>query len=134
MRYSILFTLLLAVGLLPPANADDTRRDGNWWRTQSQVAQAMYMGGFFDGMELGHSFSYWELPLKYGKRDPVSATIVNSYSMMMEKYLKDVTNIQIADGLTKLYEDYRNRTIPIPNAVWLVVNAIAGKSDKECRP
>ena len=123
--------LLFAIAQLFPLFADDTRRDGNWWRDQTRSEQAMYMVGFFDGMELGHNFSYWELPLKDGKRDPVSVMILNSYSTMMEKYLKDVTNTQIADGLTKFYEDYRNRTILIQNAVWLVLNAIAGKSDKD---
>jgi hypothetical protein len=131
MKCAILFAMLLAAGLLSPAPAQDTRRDGNWWRNQTRLEQTTYVIGFFDGMELGHSFSYWGLPLKDGKRDPVSVTILNSYSTMIEKYLKDVTSTQVSDGLTKLYEDYRNRTILIQDAVWLVANAIAGESDKE---
>ena len=35
-------------------------------------------------------------------------------------------NDQLVDGLDSFYKDYRNRTIKVHDAVWLVVNEIAG--------
>lgn len=36
----------------------DTVRDGNWWIDQSEGYKLDYVVGFFDGVELGHKFSY----------------------------------------------------------------------------
>jgi len=52
--------------------------------------------------------------------------ITASYDFYSEKYLKDVTNDQVADGVDEFYKDYRNRKIRIHDAVWLTLNAIAG--------
>jgi hypothetical protein len=86
------------------------------------------MVGFFDGMELGQRFSYWGLRPENMKG---SVPILKSFDEMRMKYMQDVTNLQISDGLTKFYEDYRNRSIIVYNAVWLVLNSIAGKPEKE---
>jgi hypothetical protein len=116
--------------------ADDARRDGNWWREQSQATKANYMIGFFDGMDLGKYFSYWGLPPKSGtglvdpKVDPAAQVIV-SYDGLVTRFMSHVTNLQVSDGLDMFYSDYRNRTIRIHSAVWVVLNMIAGKPEKE---
>jgi hypothetical protein len=128
-------TRLAALGLLLfalcGARAEGERRDGNWWRELTVSQRSNYMTGFFDGMDLGNNFSFWGMPETNGKLDPSVAGAGKSYSTMIDKYMKDVTNGQVADGVTKFYEDYRNRKIIISNAVWLVLNSIAGKSDDE---
>ena len=126
--YLIVSFLLL---MRSPAQAEDARRDGNWWRQQTSSGRLIYALGFFDGMNLGAKFSYWGLPDAAAKPNPSVEVVLRSYSSMMDKYTKDVTNGLIADGLDKFYEDYRNRTILIENAVWLIVNAISGKSEKD---
>jgi len=80
------------------------------------------MIGFFDGMDLGNNFSYWGL----AKDDSGIDKIIRSYDEYSTKYLKDVTNGQIVDGLDDFYKDYRNRRIVISSAVWLVLNGVAG--------
>ena len=50
---------------------------------------------------------------------------------MVDKYIQNVTNVQLSEGLSKFYEDYRNRQIMVINAVWLVLNAIGGKPDND---
>ena len=85
------------------------------------------MTGFFDGMGLGHNFAYWN-----NVNDKVCAPkIVGSYDFYSDKFLKEVTNIQLADGLDEFYKDYRNRSIRISNGVWLVLNSIAGTPQAE---
>jgi hypothetical protein len=117
------FLLCTVLMLAPLAKDQNTRRDGNWWRTQSNVTKYDYMTGFIDGLELGHNFSYWKLIEKNGN---CASLVTDSYDTHLNKYLTNVTNGQVADGLTSFYEDYRNRRILVSRAVWLVLNEIAG--------
>ncbi len=92
----------------------------------------MYLTGLFDGTDLGNRLSYWSFVEKGEKEKTETATaVIDSYGRMSAKYLKAVTAGQLCDGLTAFYEDYRNRSIVAPNAAWIVLNTIAGKSGKE---
>lgn len=102
--------------------ASDDRRDGNWWRQQTQIVKLVYVVGFFDGMELGNKFSYW----KFTKDDEFLGKVMASYSEYNQKYFSNVTSGQIVDGLNELYNDFKNRRILVHDAVWLVANGIAG--------
>jgi hypothetical protein len=125
------------VALISPAlvRAEESRRDGNWWREQSAPTKAFYMTGFFDGMDLGAKFAAWGLMTKKDETSttlgPIPSKVYTSYADYLEKYLKHVTNIQISDGLDAFYNDYRNRTITLDSAVWLVLNTIAGTPAKD---
>jgi hypothetical protein len=101
------------------------RRDGNWWLGQSQSVKVHYFVGFLDGLQLGSNFSYWGIIGKDPKAS-CSAEAVKSYSDLTAKYLTDVTDGQLVDGVDDFYKDYRNRKILIPNATWLVLQGIAG--------
>ena len=116
---------------LPLFSAQDNRRDGNWWRARPRATKLAYLVGFFDGMELGERFSYWGLPQKDGKMNPATGDIGESYDKMYSQYIKNVTSGQMVDGVDKFYEDYRNRSIRIYDALWIVANMISGKSDAE---
>jgi hypothetical protein len=98
------------------------RRDGTWWLEQSHSYKFTYLVGFFDGMNLGEKFSYGKYTDDKGCVDKV----MGSFDFYKDKFLKDVTNGQLADGLDEFYKDYRNRKIRIHDAVWLTLNAIAG--------
>jgi hypothetical protein len=50
----------------------------------------------------------------------------DSFDFYYAKFLKNVTSLQLADGLDVFYKDFRNRKIPTSNGVWLTLNAIAG--------
>jgi hypothetical protein len=117
---ALLIALLFAIP--PSLSAQNTRRDGNWWLEQSHFARTSYLVGFFDGINLGNQFSYWK-----GKDDITClAKVKDSFDFYANKFVKDVTNEQLADGLDVFYKDYRNRKILVHNAVWLTLNAIAG--------
>jgi len=100
-------------------------RDGNWWRDLTPSAKANYATGFFDGVNLGHNFSYWNLAHDKQKQECL-IDVRDSFDSFSTKYLTHVTNTQLVDGLDSFYSDYRNRSISIANAVWVVVNSIAG--------
>jgi hypothetical protein len=122
--------LVLALLLLPtlPLHSSDNRRDGNWWRSQSEAIRLDYMVGFFDGKRLGYNFSYWG----FAEDDSRCVSKVGkSYNSYSDKYFSNITNDQVVDGLDRFYADYRNRRIRVADAVWLVLNEIAGTSQKE---
>jgi hypothetical protein len=115
--------VVVLLAIVVPSNAAD-QRDGNWWIKQSQAGKVNYMVGFFDGMQLGNEFSYWG----FDKNTQEACTVhtIDSYSEYGEKYFSHVTNYQLVDGLDTFFADFRNRSITVSSAVWLVVNEIAG--------
>ena len=128
LAFAVTFSILLCAAVA--RNASDDRRDGNWWRELTKGEKADYMTGFFDGMELGHNFSFWGI-LDKDENDSAVGKVSGSFTDYTEKYFNHVTNLQLVDGLDTFYSDYRNRVIPTHDAVWLVVNEISGKSDAE---
>jgi hypothetical protein len=125
--------VLVLLSLLPVCvHAQNNRRDGNWWKDVSPSGKLDYMVGFFDGMRLGHNFSLWgTLKDSGGKATPCLSGTVKSYQDHEAKYLSNVTNDQIVDGLDIFYKDYRNRSIQVHDAVWLVLSSIAGSPQNE---
>ena len=118
-------TVLLLSILLASANAQSTRRDGNWWRGTDQSARVAYMVGFFDGMLLGNNFSYWKF-INDTRSSDCSRKVNESFSEFSDKFFRNITDVQVVDGLNAFYTDYRNRSVIVNNAVWLVVNEISG--------
>lgn len=121
-------TLLLVIQL--GAQAQNTRRDGNWWNKQDEVEKVNYLIGFFDGMDLGYHFSYWGI-LDTSNGKTCTSEIVKSFSDYDDKFSRTVPNEQVADGLDAFYSNSRNRSIKTRNAVWLVLNSIAGTPKNE---
>ncbi len=121
----ILFLVSL-LGVLPLTSvAEETRRDGNWWREQDRLTRSGYVAGFIDGMDLGNNFSYW----KFAKDDQMNtcmAKVLDSYAEHRTKYFQKVTNAQLVDGLDSLYADPLNRRVLVADGVWLTVNVLAG--------
>jgi hypothetical protein len=119
----LLICLVIILPALPVA--EENRRDGNWWREQDRPTRSAYIIGFFDGMDLGYNFSYWSF-VKDKEMNACMGKVVQSYGDYSSKYFKNVTNVQLVDGLDSFYTDFRNRSIRVADAVWLVVNGIAG--------
>jgi len=119
---TVLSTLVVSRAVF--ASAEENRRDGNWWKTQDVISKLNYMTGFFDGMELGNKFSYWDTVKE--KNSSCSDRSIQSYTKYKNKYVSNVTNGQLVDGVDEFYSDYRNRRITVDNAVWLVMNEIGG--------
>ena len=106
---------------------EDVRRDGNWWMTLQGYQKTNYVVGFFDGMQLGHNFSFWQFSnSKDRAKQSCNSLVGSSYVEYSEKYFSNITNIQISDGLDTFYSDYRNRKIKIDGAMWLVAQEISG--------
>jgi len=104
------------------------RRDGNWWREVDQNDRLRYAVGFMDGMELGKDFCVWGMSKTDKTAQNCKGSVVASYSEMSGRYFGSVTSGQLCDGLNDFYDDYRNRSLLIFAAVWLVIQGIAGVS------
>ncbi len=130
MKRYIVLSLLLASTVRLNASTDLSRRDGNWWTGETETFKLAYVAGFYDGMDLGNRFSYWDL-LKEDTMKSCLSRVSTSFSTYEQKYMGNTTNSQLVDGLDSFYSDYRNRRIVLPSAVWLVVNGIAGMPQKD---
>jgi len=129
----VLFCLVLNL-TYSTALGEESRRDGNWWIYQAKGFKLVYILGFFDGMHLGHKFSYWEFwedKKKDKAKEKCLYDVAKSFSSNYKKYFGNVTNDQIVDGLDTFYSDYRNRSIRVHGAIWLVVNEISGTPKEE---
>ena len=122
--------ILAAPGLSmsPEAEAQTSdRRDGTWWRGLEPSERLMLVIGFLDGIELGNKFSYWGLITNGIVKDQACFnTVKDSFLGYADRYFKNVTAGQLSDGMTAFYADYRNRSLTIPDAVWLVLQGISG--------
>ena len=120
-RRIALVSIAALLASVPVRNESNRDRDGNWWISQEQLAKYSYMVGFFDGMELGENFSIWGT-MNTQKADPAVGKAVSSYDQFANKYLTNVTNGQVVQGLDEFYSDYRNRRIKVASGVWIVLN------------
>ena len=120
------FLALVLTLVALPALAQNNRRDGNWWNEQPQSLRATYILGLFDGTDVGFDFSVWE-----GKSEEWTQKAQHSWEKYTSTYLNNVTAGQLSDGLTALYKDFRNRSIPIRYGVWIVLNQISGTSTEQ---
>ena len=129
MKRSLIVKILAVIfllGILPALSvAEENRRDGNWWRDQDKLTRSGYITGFLDGMDLGSNFSYWKF-VKDDKMNTCMGKVLESYADYHSKYFEKVTNGQLVDGLDSFYANGQNRRILLTDAVWLVVNVIAG--------
>jgi hypothetical protein len=124
LRTGVTLVALLVCSL--SLHASDTRnRDGNLWRTLTAEQKITYIAAFWDGMELGHEFDLFDL-VNRKEKAACAADADKSFNTYTDKYAKNVSNVQIVDGLNAFYSDYRNRSVPIHGGVWIVLNSIAG--------
>ena len=110
----------------------EDRRDGNWWMGIQQIGKVHYMIGLFDGSVLGGQFAYWDYA---GAKDPASQAAtqkaLSSFQKYSEKYMVNVTSGQLVDGVDAFYSDYKNRSIRIQDAAWIILKGIAGEPPTE---
>lgn len=136
-RVPVIVLLAVLLGTLSAHSQRDQRRDGNWWNQQDRTTKAAYVVGFFDGIFLGNQFSYWELVEKaeangtQSDKDTAFTRLNHSFERYRAKYLGNVSNLQVADGLDEFYKNFRNRSINVNDAVWPVLRQIAGDPTPE---
>lgn len=109
---------------------ENPRRDGNWWRQTDKNTRYSFVLGYFDGMELGLSFACWKYSSPPEKNSQEFNNCINltypSFQEFQTKYFSKVTNGQMADGLDRFYADFKNRSILVQDALWIVAREIAG--------
>lgn len=120
--------IVLTFALTFTAHAAEDRRDGNWWATLPQVGKALYIGGIFDGLAMGRDLAIggWHNGDKSNAPDCESDAIKSFVSFSARYFGENVTSGQFVDGLDAFFKDFRNRSILVSDAIWVVSNQIAG--------
>jgi hypothetical protein len=126
---AMVFVLCLTAPL--SRNQEYDRRDGSWWNGLDPVSKPIYVSGLLDGMKLGNDFSVWGVGQSSSDCKDAAKLVQSGYADYRAKYLTNVTNIRIVDGLDAFYSDAKNRGILVHGAMWLVLNQIAGKPPAE---
>jgi hypothetical protein len=116
-------TLLLAWSVTTAAQQQAPAHDGVWWRQQSSAFKAGYMLGFMEGHQAGvHAL----VASVHG-----DAETVQFYDKQTRLYA-DVTNGQLVAGMDTVYRDFRNLTIPVSQALFVVLRSLRGQlTDRE---
>ena len=145
--------VFIIVACFNPSAEAQTRRDGNWWQSRDRVSKAQYVIGLIDGAS---DLTLWlnreaalvdsRSIIKADGGDPAiifpavmaiagthgdgffGALQRSSHNKTVDPFLNDVTAGQLADGMDQLYADAANRLILAPDAAWIVLNRIAGRS------
>jgi hypothetical protein len=126
---AMVFALCLTAPL--SRNQEYDRRDGNWWNQLDATSKPIYVAGLLDGMKLGNDFSVWGVGQSNADCKDAAKLVQSGYADYRAKYLTNVTNIRIVDGLDAFYSDAKNRGILANGATWLVLNQVAGKPPAE---
>jgi len=106
-------------------------RNGHWWqKLPGQEVKWGYLVGFFDGMGLGHRFSWWPLERDEKHSDCVPH-VIDAWRSQVDQYLRNLDNQKLAAELDRFYTDPANKPIRVSNAVWIIANQLAGKPQAE---
>jgi hypothetical protein len=111
------FHLLVCLFPVLVSAVADEPRDGSWWKTMNQEQKHLYILGYFDGQAGAARLVQMSQGTKFAL----------DYSNF-EKRFEKLDNWQITSGVDQLYEaDFRNLTISLADAVWLVSMAAMGE-------
>ena len=126
-RYIPIICVLMILGLssLPVAAVED----GNAWREYSQSAKSYFLVGVIMGMDLGKSLTVRSL-FDEGE-DGCAGKANEAYYDYRQRLFSAPTIGQFRDGLDVFYEDYRNRSITVDMALWVVAKKIAGATKED---
>jgi hypothetical protein len=124
------FALLLVIPASASTPLEQQLRNGKWWQSLTQSQRWNHVVGIFDGTRLGLNLI---LPAtRPGKnRANCFAQITSGFDEAERRYIGDLTNGNIVEGLNAFYRDYRNKRIYIADATLLVLYSIAGTPQKQ---
>ena len=98
-------------------------RDGNWWRTLSETQRVFVCTGMFEGVRTARTI------LAQENQDAID----QKYTASVRSLFAGITIGQCVDGVNEFYKDFRNRTIEIPVAFWIVAWQTKGATDEQVK-
>jgi len=110
-------------------------QNGDWWNGLSRNERLVYVSGIFSGIQ--YEYKVWDFGLVLSDKTSSQESLEHDKSVEdfatkhNEKEFRNVSAGQIADGLTALYSDYRNRRITVDGAFIIVVRSLDGSPDEE---
>lgn len=106
----------------------DSSRKGNWWNHLPENQQLVYVLGMMDGREIGYALSILKLEGKDTGDFGCYEKVYKNFNETGAFYFGDITNSQIAAGVSAFYLNFESRSIDVSDVVWIVVNQLAGTS------
>jgi hypothetical protein len=122
MRIAIVMVVAALTSNAGSAGEHETR-DGNWWRTLTETERAFCCTGMFEGVRTARTI------LAQENQDAVD----QKYTASAQSLFAWITIRQCVDGMNQFYKDFRNRTIEIPVAFWIVAWQTKGATDEQVK-
>jgi hypothetical protein len=110
---------------------DGGGRDGDWWTSHTaRHEKLVWVSGFLDGQTFAHMevdtiFDGMQTAPQNSKGSTIKAEI---HSQFLREF-NGVSPDALADGLDKIYADFRNRRIEAAEVMLAVMMSISGSSD-----
>jgi hypothetical protein len=130
--------------ILAPSVGATEDRNGNWWNAQPHALQVSWVIGLLDGIAVADNFIIFDLELDAMSSDMPNCNTKGCYEKLSEYSRNLDTSIKrfqrkfaastagtIADGLSQLYSDFRNRQINIVDAIGVVMDSVAGSTEAQ---
>ncbi len=125
LRHSVLAAVMFVAINAEGAGKSPQPRDGNWWRLQDRPAKMFYLAGVFDGLRNAQWMRQISGAPKTDKWD---------IGPVLRQAFTNRTGEQLVDGVDVFFENFANRSISVPGALFMVCAMIAGASEKDIKP
>jgi hypothetical protein len=109
--------------------AKEIRFDGNFWRSLDQSQQILFINGVFQGLSIEQMNVFRSL-LEASKTPEDAKAQREVASKKSDYFFKHVSSLQISDGLTAFYSEFKYRTIKIEHAIPIIAMQIRGENQK----
>lgn len=107
---------------------DGAGRDGDWWTSHTtRHEKLVWVSGFLDGQ----TFAHMEVDTIFGT-GPQNSKASAIKAEIHDQFLREFNGVSpdaLADGLDKVYSDFRNRRIEVSEVMLAVMMSISGSSD-----
>lgn len=106
------------------ALGQSVRRDGNWWHDQDAIGKKFYLGGVFDGLANAKEMRQLLGAPAKDKWD-IQPALIQAFANRRGE--------QLVDGVDVFYENFANRSIPVPEALFAVCALASGAPAEEMK-
>ena len=136
----LVVSVILALIFTTPGSGDIFKNNGNDWRGLEVSAKIYYVTGFIAGSRaVSEGYDSYECTLDskadekflsvYSKKELKGMCLIIKETRRLNIF--DITVDTIVKGLDQFYSDYKNRSIKMKDAVYVVKGQIEGRSEMD---
>jgi len=143
MRTIICFLLSVSFCFISLSSIAEQTYDGYWWNALNKEQKLFFICGYNEAMEKTYQGFWIGSLVKFVEENPDKLEIIGKDRV---RYVKTIYNYymkyqqlagfqfrQILDGIDTFYDDFRNKTIDVTNAIDVVAMQLHNKPEEEVK-